>query len=125
MATSDVEFLFCCPCFVSVVHDSMFQRHRFNYQYINFYNQAITVKNLVIETFAVCKSTLVVYFAHLSEVMFHDCLVCVRYNRKTFYRLLIESERFPRYKCYSCYRRSVKKLLKYFVLFLVSPDHEK
>ena len=84
----DVEFIFCCPCFVSVVHDSMFQRYTFNYEYINFYKQAITGNNVVIETFAVCKSTLVC-FAYLSEVMFHDCVVCAHYNRKIFYRLLI------------------------------------
>ena len=89
----------------------------------NFYKQAITGQNVVIETFAICKSTLVVCFAHLSEVMFYDCLVCAHYNKRTFYRLLIENEGFPRYKCYSRYRHNVKKLLKYFVRFLVSHDH--
>ena len=39
----------------------------------------------------------------------------------TIERLLIENERFPRYKFYSCYSRSVKKLLKYFVLFQFHP----
>ena len=48
MATFDVEFILCCPCFVSIVHDSMFQRRRFNYEYINFYEQVITGKNVVI-----------------------------------------------------------------------------
>ena len=84
----------------------------------------ITQKNVVTETFAVCKSTLVVCFAHLSEFIFHDCHACAHYKKKTFYRVLIENEGFPRHKCYSYYRRSVKKLLKYFVHFLVSHDHE-
>ena len=57
--------------------------------------QAITGQNVVIKTVAICKSTLVVCFAHLFEVMVHDCLVCAHYNRRTFYRLLIENEGFP------------------------------
>ena len=102
---------FLLPCFVSVVLDSMFQRHRFNYEYINLYKQVIAGKSVVIEAFAVCKCTLVVCFDHLSEVMFHDRLVCSHYNRRTFYRLLIENERFPSH---------IRTITKYRIFLLMN-----
>ena len=47
--------------------------------------------------------------------MYFDTCVCLHYNRATFYRTIIKNELYPIRKCYSCYRRSIKKLLKHFL----------
>ena len=35
---------------------------------------------------------------HLCEAMYHDNRICLYYKRKPFYQLIVENERFPRYK---------------------------
>ena len=122
MATFCVEFIFCCPCFVSGVHDSIFLDLKFNYEYVVFYKWRNPRTKFEHEMFAgFCWwSFIVTCFAHLSEAMHHDNCTRLYHNRRIFYQLIVENEHFPRKKCYSCYKRSVKKLLKYFIRFVVS-----
>ena len=119
MARFDVDFIFCCPCFVSEVHDSIFLNFNFNYECIAFCKRKNSRKRFEHEMFVGCKCFIVI-LARLSEEMYDDNLTCLYYNRGDFYQFIIENERFPRKKCYSCHRCSVRKLLKYYMRFVVS-----
>lgn len=69
---------------------------------------------------------LITCYEHWCESMYFDTCVCWLYNRATFFRTIIENEPCPIRKCYSCYRGSVKKLLKHFwsTGFIISNQNE-
>ena len=59
MATFDADFIFCCLCFVPVVHDSIFLNFNFSYEYVAFYKRRNPRKRFEYEMFAWCKSFIV------------------------------------------------------------------
>lgn len=82
MVRFDVEFIFCCPCSLFVVHDSMFLNY--SNDFVDFCKQMIPGRNFEHEMCTNYRPVILTCFAHLSETMYCDVRVCLHYHRRTF-----------------------------------------
>lgn len=89
-----------------------------NYHFGCFLHR-VTKKSFRLENFHSTNERLFTCYDHLFEVMYYYLISCLHYNRKTFFRLVVDTDPIPRIKCYLCYRKTIRKLLKYFSLFIV------
>ena len=118
MLIFDVEFIFCCPCFIRDIAMTMETKCIKNYHFGCFLHRA-TKKSFRLENFHSTNERLFTCYDHLFEVMYYYLMSCLHYNRKTFFRLVVDTNPIPRIKCCLCYRKTIRKLLKYFSRFTV------
>lgn len=111
MSIFGVEFIFCCPCFLENIVMAMETKCVKNYHFGCFLHRAIK-KYFKFKNFTLIKE-------QFFTCMYYDLKICLHYNKKAFFRLVVESDSVPRTKCYCCYWRAIGKLLKYFPRFIV------
>ena len=121
MEIFDVNFIFSCLCFVADFSDATSMNFEFNYQCISFVQRKRSMKvEYIVENFFDSSRILITCFEHFCELMvfdtYHNCLHC---NERTFFQMVVDSIRVPKRKFYCCYRKSVKKRLKYFLRFII------
>ena len=58
-------------------------------------------------------------FDHLTEEMYLDPVNSLHYRKSVIYRVVLDNCEYPKRKCYTRYKKSVRKLLKYFPRFVV------
>ena len=120
MATFEVDFIFCCPCFVTSLFNLISHNLRKNLEFSHLFIGEIEERCLTLTIFQVNETMFVSYFMHLSDAMDLDSLECLHYNRRVFYRVVLGDGPYAERKCYSCYGKSVRKLLKCFPRFVIS-----
>ena len=119
MTVYDVEFVFSCPYFIDILSVALNSGIQKNFEVACFlYHNTHKKKNYQAENFLETKSLFVSCFDHLSDAMYFDSGVCLHYNRRTFFQLIVKNSDLPVRKCYKCYRRTVKKLLKLYPRFV-------
>ena len=119
MAIFEVGLIFCCPCFIPNIFETRFQSTKNNFEFPHFMHWRHPKKPFDINNFAKGKSMCVCYFDHLTEAMYLHTVNCLHYRKSVFYRVVLDNCQYPRRKCYTCYRRSIRKLLKYNPQFIV------
>ena len=119
MAIFEVDFIFCCPCFVPDIFKSRFHEIRRNFEFSSFVHRRHLKKPFDIDNFREQKSMFVCCFDHLAEAIYLDFVDCLHYYKSIFYRVLLDNYHYPKRKSYICYRRRIRKLLKYFPRFVV------
>ena len=120
MAIFDVNFIFSCPCFVADWFEALSMNFKFNFQYISFVQRRSKKMDHIVENFFDSSSILITCFEHLYELMVFDTYHnCLHYNSRTYFQMVVDSIQVPKRKCYRCYRESIKKLLKYFLRFII------
>ena len=91
-----------------------------NFEFTSFVHRRNPKKVLDIENFKKDSSMPITCFEYFCSSMYFDKCVCLHYNRVTFYWMTVNNMPHPKKKkCYSCYRRSDKKVLKYFPRIIV------
>ena len=121
MTIFDANFIFSFPYFSVDVSDSISMDCEFNYQYTSFIQRRrIKKAEYIVESFADISSILITCFSHLCELMvcdtYHDCL---HYNKRCYFQMIVDSMHVPKRKCFCCYRKSLKNLLKYFLRIII------
>ena len=80
MATFEVDFIFCCPCFVTSVFDLRFYNLRKNFEFSHFIHRRNRREAFDIDNFPGERTMFVSCFMHLSDEMVLDSLECLHYN---------------------------------------------
>ena len=113
-AIFEVDFIFCCPCFFSGIFHARFMVYKTFFEYTCLVHRRNSNKTFDVDNFRKDASMLITCFEHLYVAMHFDTVEWLHYNRSTFYRVVVDNSIYPKRKCYHCYRKSVKKLLKHF-----------
>ena len=116
IAIFDVDFVFSCPCFVSDVQHAT-ARSTENYEIGAYVNGKHVVKNFEIDYFKNEKSVFVCCFDHLVGGMRFDTKNCLHYTRRALFGMQLDNTCYKTKKCDQCYRKSIKRLLKYYQRF--------
>ena len=64
------------------------------------------------------KTIFVCYFYHLFDGMRFDTRGCLHYNKRVSFQMCHDGNSYKTKKCFQCYRRSIKSLLKYYLRFI-------
>ena len=120
MVIFEVDFIFCCPCFVPDIFYWRFIAYKKNFEFACFVHRRNPRKVFDIDDSKKEGSMLITCFEHFFEAMYFDTFDCLHYYRATFYQVVVGNSPYPKKKCYSCYRRSFNKLLKHSPRFVVS-----
>ena len=106
--------------FVAGLFEALSMNFEFNFQYISFVQRRSKKMDHIVENFFDSSSILITCFEHLCELMVFDTYHnCLHYNRRTYFQMVVDSIQVPKRKCCCCYRESIKKLLKYFLHFII------
>lgn len=99
MAMFEVDFIFCCPCFVLAFPIWDFKNfvEFFHFIYRRNRREACDIVN-----FPSKKNMLVSCFLHLSAAMDLDSLECLHCNTCVFYRVVLDDGPYAIRKSYSC-----------------------
>ena len=118
MATFEVDFIFYCPCFVSDIFESRFFTYKKKFEFVFFVHKRHPKQVFDTDNFKKDRYMLFTCLEHQCEIIYFDTVGCLYYYRVTFYQVIVDNSPYPKKTCYLCYRRSIKKLLKYFVRFV-------
>ena len=116
MALFAIDFVFSCPCFVSDVLNAIKISAKNNDVGV-FGNRNHVVKNFEVDNFEKDKFMFICCFDHLLDGMYFDTKNCLHYYRQVFFQMQIENYFYKTKKCYSCHRRSIRSILKYYPRF--------
>ena len=118
MAIFEVDFIFCCPCFIDDIFETRYFSYIKKYEFEHFVRRRHPKELFDVDDFQDEKTILISYFIHFGDSMYLDLLECLQYNKKVYYRINLGNIS-PHHKKYClCYRRSVRKLLKFFPRFI-------
>ena len=113
MAIFDIDFVFSYPYFVPDVLNAI-ERSTKNFEIGAFGNRNHVLTSLEIHKFKNEKSMFICCFDHLLDSMHFGTKSCLHYYRRVFFRMLHDNSPYKIKKCYRCYRRSIRSILKYY-----------
>ena len=85
MTIFEVDFIFCCSCFVPGIFKLSFHAIKKNFEFAYFMHRKHPKKPSDINNFKEKKSMFVCCFDHLAEVMYLDTLNYLYYYKSVFY----------------------------------------
>ena len=89
MEIFNVEFIFCSPCFMNSIEESICShREKENIAHFSgFVCRHNRQKSHIVETFVTEKIFLFTFFRHLTDIFLFDVHLCTQYNKRTFFNL--------------------------------------
>ena len=91
MAIFEVDFIFCCPCFVSEIFESRFFTYKKSLEFAFFVHRRNPKKVFDIENFEKDGPMLITCFEHLCDTMYFDTVNCLYYYKATFYQIVVDN----------------------------------
>lgn len=117
MALFNVDFVFSCPCFVSNIQQALLKSTK-NFEIVTCVSGTHIVKNFGIDYFKKDRTIFICCYDHLLDGMQYDTQSCLHYNRRDFFRMCQDGSLYKIKKSFRFYRRSIRRLLKYYLRFI-------
>lgn len=104
---AEVDFVFCCSCFVSDIFYLRFMRYENFFEITHFIHRRHSRLEFDFDNFEMDGSMLITCFDHLKEAMYSDAKNCLHYYKRTFYQTVLKRNAF----------RVIGKTLRNFKVF--------
>ena len=119
MPIFDVEFIFCCLCFAEDIEVAINTKYVKNYHFGCFCHRT-AANSFRLENFHLTDEQMFTCYYYLCLGIYFDSINWLHYYKKVFFFSGCWHHPFPKRKCYSYYRKAIKRILKYFPRFIVS-----